>query len=980
MQSSVAFAHVRSRAADYYVSMVGALFDEMRAESADTAGWARLGNAFAQFATEGQDAALRAIGVSSNEAVLFAAAAFYCGGFPASAYLTIKKHGPAGDNEAYRACFDFLARPATMTSGTGRALVAALRRGDMNRLEAMAAAAEQEADAALSISPSAWIPARLLERLIKRFLSTNIRAVLPEGGTAFWTPLVSSLLSRRPPSWEFFPSQIEAIQRGLLGHPETFSLQMPTGAGKTTLCETLLYWHLKRNAGEVALLLVPYRSLASELRATLVRRLNAMGLPARCAYGGTVPLGDEVRGLDDVRAIVATPEAISGLLSADPAFFRRVSLVICDEGHLLDGGGRGVGLELLLARMKAREVGAPRFVFVSAIVPNIEEINAWLGGTTESVVRSDYRPALAEFSVLRTAGSGASLAVALEMHPHEAPPTRYSIAGFLRKEDFQWTNPATGRLNTFPFGSAKAQTIATARKALAMGAVAVFAANKRGNQGAVGLAEELLDQLGHALSLPTPITFVNVAKVGAAVEYLSLEYGAGWVGTRALAAGAVLHHGDIPQESREVVEALVRTGALRFAICTNTLAEGVNLPIRTLVLYSVQRRQKEGRAVDLLTRDIKNLVGRAGRAGATTKGLVICANSRQWPLVDRVARQAAVEPVKGALRSLMERLQDALTRQNITLTNPILEGEEVLHALIDGIDATLIDLAAEEIGEEDLVQLAIKLADQTFASQQADASSKKLLQDVFELRARRVVGVRAAGRLGWVRETGARVRLLDSVESALLPQRAAWDDVIDPIDSAIVTMLIGWAWPHADFQTSVRAAYQLEDQADTNSVRQSFVDLVAMWLSGENFAGMATRANLQIDDMLGIHAKLLTFVLQTLVEQSIALLAKLLESQGRVLADAVVQFPEHLRFGVPTPTARVLAAGALRHRRAAVALGGAREVRSIPADDRTRIFATALGLLQRDGDTWRALLGGLVFENTLQDLLSATGDGQGEER
>src|SRR5690606_13561030 len=105
-----------------------------------------------------------------------------------------------------------------------------------------------------------------------------------------------------------------------------------------------LYWHLARQPADAAILLVPYRSLASELRGTLVRRLNAMGLPARCAYGGTVPTGDEIHDLDQIRAIVATPESLSGILGADPAFSQRITLVICDEGHLLDSPGRGIGL------------------------------------------------------------------------------------------------------------------------------------------------------------------------------------------------------------------------------------------------------------------------------------------------------------------------------------------------------------------------------------------------------------------------------------------------------------------------------------------------------------------------------------------------------------------------------------------------------------------------------------------------------------
>ena len=83
---------------------------------------------------------------------------------------------------------------------------------------------------------------------------------------------------------------------------------MPTGAGKTALCETLLYSHLKQNEADTAVLLVPYRSLASELRGSLVRRLNRMGISTRCVYGGTVPTGDEVRGLNDTRPLLPLPK------------------------------------------------------------------------------------------------------------------------------------------------------------------------------------------------------------------------------------------------------------------------------------------------------------------------------------------------------------------------------------------------------------------------------------------------------------------------------------------------------------------------------------------------------------------------------------------------------------------------------------------------------------------------------------------------
>lgn len=968
-QSSLDVAHLRNRGDDYYIALVGELFERMRDNSAERQDWARLGNALAQLAADGQEGSLRAIGVSKSEAIFFASTAFYCGGFPASAHLTIRSEQPAPtERESYRACFDLMARPATMTSEVGRELVSALRQGDMAAVDAIHASAARAAAEALLAGPDAWISARLFERLVDRFKATNTRAVLPEGGSEFWTPFVTSLLNRKPPAWEFFPSQIEAIERGLLIRDDSFSLQMPTGAGKTALCETLLYWHAKRTASDVAILLVPYRSLASELRGSVVKRLNAMQISSRCAYGGTVPSGEEVRALNDTRVIIATPEALSGLVGADEGFFRRISLVICDEGHLLDGGGRGVGLELLLARLRSREGGAPRFVFVSAIVPNIEEINTWLGGSDDSVVRSDYRPALAEFGVLRGRRSGRSQLVALEMHPHEDPPIRYAVEPFLSSADFQYTNNATRRRNTYSFTSIKTRAIGAARKALRMGAVVVFAANKTGDQGAVGLAEELLEQAAHGLPLPLPIDFAAIDKVTPAVAYLELEYGGSWIGTRMLAAGAVLHHGDIPQDTREVVEALLREGSVRFAICTNTLAEGVNLPIRTLVLYSVQRRQRGGRPDNLLARDIKNLVGRAGRAGATTKGLVICANEQQWPQVMQVALQAPGEPVRGALRSLIERLRTALAAQNVSLTNQDLESTVALHTLVDGVDATLIDLATEEIGEEALVTEAIRLAGETFAARQADDATQQLLQQVFELRARRVIGIRATGKLAWIRETGTRARLLDAVEVGLLPGRATWDDIQDPLDAGLVNLLLDWAWAQTDIQGAVRDAYRLDSSRETGSVRSTFMEAVRAWLEGARFHEIATRSTLPLDDLLRVHSGVISFVLQTLVEQGVALLAKMVEAQGQTLASAVTLFPEHLRFGVPTAQARLLAAGGVRHRSAAVGLGNALVGTAGSDEDPMIAFTAARAFLSADLEGWTGRLGALVLENTRNDL------------
>jgi len=505
-----------------------------------------------------------------------------------------------------------------------------------------------------------------------------------------------------------------------------------------------------------------------------------------------------------------------------------------------------------------------------------------------------------------------------------------------------------------------------------MGMTVIFAANKGGHQGAIGLAEEAIEQLRQPLMLPNPIDFANPNAILNAVEYFQLEYGDRWVGSQALRAGVVLHHGDLPQETREVAESLVRNGHVKFAICTNTLAEGVNLPIRTLVLYSVQRHGKSGRPESLLTRDIKNLVGRAGRAGATTKGLVICVNEQQWPLVEQVALQASGERVVGALRSLLVELRAAVEVRNFHLTNANLEHNPRLHTLVDGIDYTLIDLAAEEVGEEELTRIAVTLADETFASQQADATSKLLLQQVFELRARRIIGLRTTGRLNWIRETGARARIIESVESGLAPSRNDWSSVTDSLDSNLVTSLLEWAWAQRELQLTAREAYRIGDNADVNTAKRPFFEMVGRWLSGASFVDIAIHLNVSIDELLAIHTRVVTFGLQSLLEQGIALLAKVIESGDPelLLAPAVIKFPEHLRFGVPTQAGCTLAAGGVRHRRAAVELGSIADIRDLSIENRALVFSVAREHLVRDRTDWQARLGRLVFEHTIQDLES----------
>lgn len=959
-------AYQEGRLLDLYTSLVGELFDLLRAEVVDDArDWPTVANGLALIGAE-----LR--GRTRADAFFFSAAAYYLGGLSASAYLTMRRADPSyWDLDSFRACYDLLARPIEVSSDQVAALLVALAEGTSEQFGVIADVAAADAVEALQIGPDQWVSSRILHSLIDTFRVSNVRAVLPDGDARRWTPLVASFLNRRPPVWDFFPSQIEAIASGMLASEQTFSMQMPTGSGKTALTETLIYNHLTDRPADLAVLLVPFRSLARELRNSTGRRLTQMGFPTRTVYGGTVPAPEETQDLDAVRVIIATPEAMTGLLGSAPTLAERISLLVCDEGHLLDSAGRGIGLELLLARFLARGGTSPRIVFVSAVVPNIEEINSWLGGNAATVVRSDFRPADAEYSVLRASGpSGRRLRLALELRPQTGTnlPTR-TIPDFLSVAEFEFLNEATGRINTYNFNSFKTQAIAAARKALPLGTVAVFTRTKGGDQGVIALAAELAEQLTRPLRLPRPIDYTgNTDRLRHLGDYLAVEYGPGWVGTVALAVGAVVHHGDIPQETREALEEALVANDVRMVLCTGTLAEGVNLPIRTLVVYTTQVRTADG-SIPMLAREIRNLVGRAGRPGSSTKGLVLCANANEWDVMTRIADGAPGEAVHGALLATITRLVEVLSQNSGVLTNINLEASPLVLPLVDGVDSTLIELLHEDIGADEFRRIAAALAANTYAYQQSGRQQRRVLEDVFALRAERLTELRASGRAGWAAGTGVRARLLDSIADSLVPSFDRWLTVDNPTDIEMLDAILAWAFRQPDVAVALRETYPDVELIGTRRLpaRADLLEQLRLWLSGRTFAAMAEATSRDIDRLLRIHAGVVSYALTTVVEQAVTVLEQIFTSTGDFLAPAVVMLPDFMRYGVSSVHARNLMVGGMRHRRAAHLLGADPAMVS-PENAFTPAEDVARALLMQDPAGWLTTLGSFLFNRTASDL------------
>lgn len=430
----------------------------------------------------------------------------------------------------------------------------------------------------------------------------------------------------RVSKFEFWISQLRAVQAGILSTEENYVLQMPTSAGKTFIAELAILDALIRHAGKKCIYVAPFRALTNEKESELGDYISKLGFTVS-ALSGSYEL-DEYQNLilEETDVLIATPEKIDLLLRVNPDYFNSVSLIVVDEGHIVgDISSRSSLLEFLIIRLKLL-IEDLRVIFISAVMPpaNANEYSLWLSAKNDNVIRSK----------LHTDSS----------FDEEWEPTRKLIGRF------DWTANNNGRItyknistdneetqettnafipsiikkwqygDLYPNGTAKKQTSASLAFELAKdGNCLVFCAQVRDTE-----------RVGNAL---LDIIVIMNDDLGEVSEYFKLNretesyfFSKKWYGensyiTKCIERGVGVHFGDMPEAVRRAVEADYSSGKLRILLATNTVGQGLNFPIKHLIVHSTIINGANG--TYLSVRDFWNLIGRAGRAGKETEGQIV---------------------------------------------------------------------------------------------------------------------------------------------------------------------------------------------------------------------------------------------------------------------------------------------------------------------------------------------------------------------
>ena len=410
------------------------------------------------------------------------------------------------------------------------------------------------------------------------------------------------------------PPQAEAAP-GLLAGRNTL-VAIPTASGKSLLAYMAIVARLSQSHDRAkAVYIVPLKALAMEKYEDLQAIAGAMGYTVGLGVGDAT---SEAKNIEACNILVCTSEKLDSLLRHRSELVANVEIVVADEFHLLNDASRGPTLEINLTRLRHVRPQA-QLVALSATVGNCGELAAWLGA---DLVQSDWRPVALEYATF---------------HDFHIEPRRVQ-APSRADERFKLSQPRDlVGLKSHPVWS-------VVDDGLDQGAqVLMFVGTRRGAQSE---ARNLAKRVKKRLEKEDPGRLKRLSELaqrltGRGQSRLSDDLVA------CLSGGVGFHHAGLTHAQRKDVEAAFKSGDLVALTATPTLAAGVNLPARRVLVRDL-KRWDDGMSRPLPVMEVRQMLGRAGRPKYDTRGeaWVYCKGTDGWEEADAVADRYFFGPVE----------------------------------------------------------------------------------------------------------------------------------------------------------------------------------------------------------------------------------------------------------------------------------------------------------------------------------------------
>ncbi len=359
---------------------------------------------------------------------------------------------------------------------------------------------------------------------------------------------------------ELHPPQAEALPVALSGR--NLVAAVPTAGGKS-LIGFIPAMQMMLTGGRKVLYIVPLRALASEKKADL-DLFSGLGFKVMMSSGD---LDSDGRRLADADMIIATSEKADSLIRHGSDWMREVGLVIADEIHMIHDPNRGPTLEIALTKMR-RRVPDLQVIALSATISNAFDLAHWLDA---ELVSSDWRPI----------------------------PLREGVYfnGEIAFDDLSYREVGEGR---DPIWMLMEQTVSEGGQCL------VFVNMRRSTES---LALKYAVRMGR---------IAGVRLTEAEERLLEGDDGSTALGRKLAGCaghGIAFHNAGLTYTQRRFVEENFRNGRIKCIVATPTLAAGINLPARRVIIRDTRRFEANAGNVPIPVMEVKQMSGRAGRPG-----------------------------------------------------------------------------------------------------------------------------------------------------------------------------------------------------------------------------------------------------------------------------------------------------------------------------------------------------------------------------
>ena len=380
---------------------------------------------------------------------------------------------------------------------------------------------------------------------------------------------------------DLFPPQEDTINAGLLDGANIV-LASPTASGKTLIAELCALKHVLEKNGKI-IYLSPLRALASEKfeefqKYTGIRKPDGRKVSVGISTGDFDTADNWLQRYD---IIITTNEKADSLLRHRAKWMDNISLVIADEIHLLNEAERGPTLEIVLARLLQVNPHI-QILALSATINNVDEIAGWLNA---KYVATEWRPINLK--------EGVALQDEIQYKDGDSrrieQETRYTYINLV--------------LDTLKNGGQALVFASTRKNAVSAAKTVASHMNKALPKSGSKLLKRSLEEANKK------VLEKEAAKICDAGEKTQLSDEL----AELVRNGVAYHHAGLSGAHRKIVEDAFKDRKIKVLTATPTLAWGVNLPARTVIIQDYRRFEPGYGNYPIGVLDYKQMAGRAGR-------------------------------------------------------------------------------------------------------------------------------------------------------------------------------------------------------------------------------------------------------------------------------------------------------------------------------------------------------------------------------